>query len=1478
MNSTTSTITYSSSLSRSSSRTRLAHQRTQSSTRSQTLPRPAIDTSVPTTYSCAHQSPLVQQQPGFYPAAQGRQLSSSSVASSSSSHTNNSLFTRSRETLTTVTSTGSVSASASTSSFPYEDGLDHGKGSKQLYEYDHVMSSHTNGNVKMQESQPPLSPAESLESIGRQLHSHVLALHDFTPIAPNATCLSFRAGQIIQVLNRDASGWWDGELDGRRGWFPSNYVSGLDQVGRLKDEVLVELHRTNHHESTPSLASWTSSSSSSALQSAQNQQMPMIPSFDAQHSEQLVAEPQPKFTSPDIEAAKPPSPSQKKSIVPQPRPPDFGGRNKHKPITDRATASPTFSLYRAIADGDVSSRAFSPTPSIAASGHQPLLTPLLHALSLLNRAVAARRQAHYQPSTACVISCVRSLLTSTECLHRDAPTLRRVPQLAQERKIILGNLATLVSQARRCSDWPGVEADGEGVWNGTAVGQAEVEQQDWELEQMLRMGGEVLRNVTQFLGVCDVNDIELPISRRTFSHATGSGSSGSEQDMQQRVRVDLGVATPATTPHRRGQSGSTPTMRRGVGSDGAHEAITGHTPSVTRPPVELSAMRTKSLNDLRERRRMQQLERTNELSVFSMPKPVIGDSAGRPPLRSVAHRQIQRPKQLSISSISSLSSGSIDSYGSPLTPPFPTGPCTTAQVLSALRATHDDLLSAIAAFIGHVHSYGRHSHASSKGHLIELARETVDMVRQLLTLVEAVTRHPDVGIAKVETLQTAKDELFVATNDLVEAVRETTSPTASSMSEEDERRRTLHGATSVLKVAADCVSAVKMCLSRPIGEEPFVICLPSLSSGDAVPSLPGTSNVSAGRARPVSYLRRRSASMTSSQEHEPFPQLQRERIIGVVDEDGEPHADEDLTIQAVDASMQTPIDISVHSASSRGSDSTADESDEEDLHDGRSGRSSNEEATQEPNKEVCSPFEEKLLHGDLPVPPVDSTVPATPSSPTPSIPPLDVDSVFASLLSHDYDIRDIAYNPEGAIVGATLDVMVEKMTPHDALVEPAFHQIFMMTWRLFVSPPEFVNALMGRYSLQPPAALKDSDLDVWVKRKATPIKLRIANLIKTWLENYWRPETDDAVLTQLSQFVRGTIAFQFPAPAQRILEIIRARTLSDESIVSPRPIDRTKSVDRLREAPSVPPPPVSPSEIPRPTITKTLFAALKNKNFLAINITEFDALELARQFTIMESKLYMLVQPQEVLELGQTGGAPAINVKAISTLSTAITGWVTESILDESDAKKRTNLVKFFIKVADRCSSLSNYSTSRSILAALDSSTISRLQQTWVALPQKSKLQLESLRKMADHARNYSEYRSRLRSTNPPAVPFLGLYLTDVTFCREGNPSHRIAPRDPNRKLINFNKYHKLARIVQDMQRFQVPYNLKEIPEVQQYLMVQFDQAKNVGDLQDLYRRSLLVEPRRLADAPIPAGDGKPMLQLWGLGSLSRSQTVMLPS
>lgn len=46
------------------------------------------------------------------------------------------------------------------------------------------------------------------------------------------------------------------------------------------------------------------------------------------------------------------------------------------------------------------------------------------------------------------------------------------------------------------------------------------------------------------------------------------------------------------------------------------------------------------------------------------------------------------------------------------------------------------------------------------------------------------------------------------------------------------------------------------------------------------------------------------------------------------------------------------------------------------------------------------------------------------------------------------------------------------------------------------------------------------------------------------------------------------------------------------------------------------------------------------------------------------------------------------------------------------------------------------------------------------------------------------------------------------------------------------------------MTRFQVPYTLKEIPEVQEYLSVAFENSKRKGDLQDLYRRRYVYSQR----------------------------------
>jgi son of sevenless-like protein len=53
-----------------------------------------------------------------------------------------------------------------------------------------------------------------------------------------------------------------------------------------------------------------------------------------------------------------------------------------------------------------------------------------------------------------------------------------------------------------------------------------------------------------------------------------------------------------------------------------------------------------------------------------------------------------------------------------------------------------------------------------------------------------------------------------------------------------------------------------------------------------------------------------------------------------------------------------------------------------------------------------------------------------------------------------------------------------------------------------------------------------------------------------------------------------------------------------------------------------------------------------------------------------------------------------------------------------------------------------------------------------------------------------------------------------------------------------------MSKIVSELQRFQVPYNLLEVPELQSYLRSSLDGLEHGADVGSLYRQSLVVEPR----------------------------------
>lgn len=62
---------------------------------------------------------------------------------------------------------------------------------------------------------------------------YVRALYDYE--ADDRTSLSFHEGDVIQVITQLESGWWDGVINGVRGWFPSNYCQIITSADDLPE-------------------------------------------------------------------------------------------------------------------------------------------------------------------------------------------------------------------------------------------------------------------------------------------------------------------------------------------------------------------------------------------------------------------------------------------------------------------------------------------------------------------------------------------------------------------------------------------------------------------------------------------------------------------------------------------------------------------------------------------------------------------------------------------------------------------------------------------------------------------------------------------------------------------------------------------------------------------------------------------------------------------------------------------------------------------------------------------------------------------------------------------------------------------------------------------------------------------------------------------------------------------------------------------
>ncbi|KAI0667585.1 ras GEF [Trametes maxima] len=419
-------------------------------------------------------------------------------------------------------------------------------------------------------------------------------------------------------------------------------------------------------------------------------------------------------------------------------------------------------------------------------------------------------------------------------------------------------------------------------------------------------------------------------------------------------------------------------------------------------------------------------------------------------------------------------------------------------------------------------------------------------------------------------------------------------------------------------------------------------------------------------------------------------------------------------------------------------------------------------------------------------------------------------------LRPNYDQSEILIDPDGSVRAGTPSALVERLTAHE-LAHTAFNKNFLMTFKSFMTVDELFDLLAKRFWVQPPPGLKPQELEEWTRMKQQVIRMRVLNTFRTMVTDDDILEKEDMyILGRMKEFASDEEVVTFAAAKQLLILIERAQRGGDA------PIKTTNTV------PITPPAPILP------------------KNSKKVKLLEIDPLELARQLTLMEAALYKKIRPMECLQRSREAkpGKTADNISTIIQLSNRIANWVAESVLAREDSQKRARVVKHFINLADRCRGMQNYSTMTAIISGLNTPPIRRLKRTWEQVNAKIMSQLKVCESTIDTNKNFNNYRSLLATIQPPCVPFIGVYLTTLTFINDG-AEDKLAGN-----MINFRKRQKAAEVIQDIKRWQAkPYNFQTVAPVLGYLEESFQQYSDGADYGDqFWNLSLEREPRERED------------------------------
>jgi hypothetical protein len=332
------------------------------------------------------------------------------------------------------------------------------------------------------------------------------------------------------------------------------------------------------------------------------------------------------------------------------------------------------------------------------------------------------------------------------------------------------------------------------------------------------------------------------------------------------------------------------------------------------------------------------------------------------------------------------------------------------------------------------------------------------------------------------------------------------------------------------------------------------------------------------------------------------------------------------------------------------------------------------------------------------------------------------------------------YNP--VVESATLDKLVECLTS-PSYFDLHFLNNFIMTFRSFTDCETLFDMLVERYNIPPPQNCSNEEFSQFKSEKLDKIRIRVTQTLKYWIQHFFVYDFDETMKEKVKEFIKNISSVKGGSAHGKILTGIL------EMVQHP-----SSSIEMKFEFPA---------------IEKPKFQLFSNRN---PTLFVWPSLEIARQITLINFKMFQRIEGKECLNQNWNYPNKAKNINEMIHHFNALSRWVSQNIVETENLKKRILLVEKFIDIADQLYNLNNFNGLFSVFSGLNSSSIYRLKVTWQGISESSKEIFKKLSEATATSPNFRPMRIRIVSVKPPCIPYIGLYLTDLTFIQDGCPKY----------------------------------------------------------------------------------------------------------